>query len=87
MRRLMPCGIIGVALLIAGTSIALGQDAKRRPQRPGRGGPQDQRREGALKVGDVAPDFTLSTLDGKRKVKLSSFRGAKPVALIFGSYT
>ena len=40
-----------------------------------------------LKAGDVAPDFELKTLDGKQTVKLSSFRGKKPVALIFGSYT
>jgi hypothetical protein len=85
--RLMRTGVVGVAILIAGTSNASGQDGQRRPQRPARGGPQDQRREGALKVGAIAPDFTLSTLDGKRKVKLSSFRGHRPVALIFGSYT
>ena len=40
-----------------------------------------------LKVGDVAPDFTLKTLDGKKTVKLSSFKGKKPVLLVFGSYT
>ena len=40
-----------------------------------------------LKAGDVAPDFELKTLDGKQTVKLSSFRGKRPVALIFGSYT
>ena len=40
-----------------------------------------------LKAGDMAPDFELKTLDGKQTVKLSSFRGKKPVALIFGSYT
>lgn len=39
-------------------------------------------------VGDKAPDFTLEILDGKgKKVKLSSFKGKKPVLLIFGSYT
>ena len=40
-----------------------------------------------LRVGDTAPDFTLKTLDGKDSVQLASFRGKKPVALIFGSYT
>lgn len=39
------------------------------------------------KVGEQAPDFELSTLDGKRKIKLSSYRGKKPVVLVFGSYT
>ena len=38
-------------------------------------------------VGDKAPDFTLKTVDGKKSVTLSSFRGHKPVVLIFGSYT
>jgi len=40
------------------------------------------------KVGDVAPDFALPLVkDRKTLVKLSSFKGKKPVALIFGSYT
>ena len=40
------------------------------------------------KVGDVAPDFELPMLGMKgKKVKLSSFAGDRPVALIFGSYT
>ncbi len=39
-------------------------------------------------VGELAPDFTLPYADNAEKsVKLSSFRGKKPVALIFGSYT
>ncbi len=39
-------------------------------------------------VGEVAPDFTLRHADDpSRSVTLSSFRGDKPVALIFGSYT
>lgn len=38
--------------------------------------------------GQRAPDFDLPTLtDTKKTVKLSSFAGKKPVALIFGSYT
>jgi hypothetical protein len=37
--------------------------------------------------GEDAPDFTLSTPDGKQTVKLSSFRGKRPVALIFGNFT
>jgi len=49
--------------------------------------PRDGQREGTLKVGDLAPDFDLKPLDGKATVKLSSFRGQKPVALVFGSYT
>jgi len=44
-------------------------------------------REGSLKVGDDAPDFTLETYDRKSRVQLSAFRGKKPVVLVFGSYT
>lgn len=38
-------------------------------------------------VGKPAPDFTLSSPDGTTTVTLSDFRGKRPVALIFGSYT
>lgn len=38
-------------------------------------------------VGDDAPDFDLPCLGSGDSVRLSSFRGTKPVALIFGSYT
>jgi hypothetical protein len=44
-------------------------------------------RSGSLNIGDPAPDFHLRTLDKTSEVSLSSFRGAKPVVLIFGSYT
>jgi acetyl esterase/lipase len=40
-----------------------------------------------LKVGDPAPDFTLPLVKGKGEVTLSSFRGKRPVVLIFASYT
>jgi hypothetical protein len=44
-------------------------------------------RAGRLQAGDSAPDFALQELDGSGQVTLSSFRGQKPVVLIFGSYT
>ena len=44
-------------------------------------------RAGSVNVGDAAPDFELSTVDKSAKVRLSSFRGSKPVVLVFGSYT
>jgi hypothetical protein len=44
-------------------------------------------RAGALNVGDAAPDFELNTVDKSGQVRLSSFRGSKPVVLVFGSYT
>jgi thiol-disulfide isomerase/thioredoxin len=47
----------------------------------------DQRHAETLRTGDKAPEFTLSTPDGARVVRLEEFRGKKPVVLIFGSYT
>lgn len=44
-------------------------------------------RGGAVAVGEPAPDFSLPTLDHASQVRLSSFRGSRPVALVFGSYT
>lgn len=46
-----------------------------------------QARAGAVNVGDPAPDFTLPTVDKSSQVQLASFRGSKPVVLVFGSYT
>lgn len=39
------------------------------------------------KVGDLAPDFELQGPEGDTRVRLSDFRGSRPVALVFGSYT
>ena len=44
-------------------------------------------RAGHLNVGDAAPDFDLPTVDHQRTVRLSAEYSAKPVVLIFGSYT
>lgn len=44
-------------------------------------------RAGALKPGDLAPDFDLEALDRKSRVRLSQYRGVRPVVLVFGSYT
>ena len=41
----------------------------------------------APKVGDLAPDFELCDADGENPLQLSDFRGKKPVALVFGSFT
>ena len=45
------------------------------------------RRGNGPAVGTEAPDFELARLKSEAKVKLSQFRGDKPVALVFGSYT
>jgi hypothetical protein len=39
------------------------------------------------KVGTMAPDFELSDATGTKTVRLSDFRGKKPVVLLFGSFT
>jgi hypothetical protein len=45
-------------------------------------------RRGDLAEGDLAPDFTLRTTQNRaRRVSLSSYRGDRPVVLVFGSYT
>jgi len=44
-------------------------------------------RAGTLDPGQSAPDFSLKSLDGGAPVHLSSFRGERPVVLVFGSYT
>lgn len=48
---------------------------------------QKERNRHAPKAGDLAPDFTLSDTSGTEAVTLSDFRGKKPVALVFGSFT
>ena len=44
-------------------------------------------RGGHLHIGDPAPDFDLPTVDKTARVRLSAFRGDRPVVLVFGSYT
>ena len=53
-------------------------------QRPGGRG---RGRSDTIKAGDTAPDFTLKSADGKKTMRLSEYRGKRPVALVFGSYT
>ena len=71
--------IVLLLLLLASTTTALGQR--------GEGQPRRRRAPDKVHEGDVAPDFTLRSPDGKREVTLSEFRGSRPVALVFGSYT
>jgi len=39
------------------------------------------------KVGQPAVDFDLKMMGSQERVRLSSFKGKRPVPLIFGSYT
>lgn len=41
----------------------------------------------APRPGRSAPDFNLKTQDGGKEVRLSQFRGKRPVVLVFGSFT
>ncbi len=61
--------------------------AAQAPRRSGAPPLRAQQRQGALKPGDAAPDFSLKIRGGEQTIRLSSFRGKKPVALVFGSYT
>ena len=69
------------------------RQGKQRKQKQGgqrRGGRRGGQRGGddaSLTVGEMAPDFTLKSLDGKSETKLASFKTKKPVVLFFGSYT
>lgn len=47
----------------------------------------DQRQEGALKVGNRAPDVALVALDGSSRVRLAEKIGGRPLVLTFGSFT
>ncbi len=46
-----------------------------------------QARAGTAEVNSLAPDFTLTPLGGGAPVHLASFRGVRPVVLVFGSFT
>jgi len=38
-------------------------------------------------LGDVAPDFELTTQDGSQTIRLKDYLGKKPVVLVFGNFT
>jgi hypothetical protein len=43
-------------------------------------------KEDNVHVSMMAPDFSLPSLDEDRTIRLSDFRGHKPVVLIFGNF-
>jgi len=86
-------GLRGVAVLsvVAVAAVSMGRaQAEQRGRAVRQSAPAaaqgQQPREGALRPGDVAPDFTLEARGGG-PITLSSFRGRQPVAMVFGSYT
>ena len=42
---------------------------------------------GGIPIGSAAPDFTLLRSSGDRRLRLSEFRGKRPIVLVLGSYT
>jgi hypothetical protein len=44
-------------------------------------------RAGTVKVGDPAPDFSLTKLDKTGTIRLSELNQIEPVVMVFGSYT
>ena len=44
-------------------------------------------RAGSLRIGDPAPDFSLSKVDKSATIQLAALNKQQPVVLVFGSYT
>ena len=83
-------GVVLAAMLQ--TPERFGQFMRRVPQALVWGGLPAQRmwlwaRRGTLGPSSLAPDFTLARYGQEGSVTLSSFRGQRPVVLVFGSYT
>ena len=83
-RRLRIAAIVAGVLLVAAAATLL---AKIGPLNVWGMIRYDQRREGTLQVGDLAPDVVLTALDGVTPVHLRHRIGQRPLVLIFGSYT
>jgi cytochrome oxidase Cu insertion factor (SCO1/SenC/PrrC family) len=67
----MMATVLALSMLLAAAGAASPPDEKPAPMK--------------IKVGDMAPDFTLLSFDGKelKKVSLHDYRGKKNVALAF----
>jgi hypothetical protein len=71
-----------VHYLVVAFSVGMSLSVAAQPQRSvGRQQPAGPR------IGDRAPDFKLNTKDRQQEVQLSSFKGQRPVVLVFGSFT
>ncbi len=78
---------VALAMSAGGVLAQEGRGQGNREERMKRMRERMSRDDGAPKVGDVAPTFTLKSRDGKQETNLASFQGKKPVVLFFGSYT
>ena len=74
MSKTLMAAVLTLAMLLAAASAASPPDDKPAPPPPMK-----------IKVGDMAPDFTLLAFDGKdlKKISLRDYRGKKNVALAF----
>jgi tetratricopeptide (TPR) repeat protein len=73
------------ALLSVYTRLGLGAEAARERTTVDR--LQAASNSGGPAIDAAAPDFELADAAGKNNVRLSGFRGRRPVVLVFGSYT
>jgi len=80
LRRIVACVLVLVLLAAAGLAWKIG------PRNIVGMLLYDQRREGLLQVGDLAPDVVLENLAGE-EVHLADSMGERPLVLIFGSFT
>ncbi len=80
LRRIVACILLLVLLAVAGLAWKIG------PRNIIGMLLYDQRREGLLQVGDLAPDVVLENLAGEA-VHLADSMGERPLVLIFGSFT
>ena len=88
MKPIVKWSLLGLAILLAGAGVGLSLMA---------GSPRDAvemvryalpyMHFGTLKVGSAAPDATLVALDGESRFHLRDRIGAKPLVLVFGSFT
>ena len=85
-RPAVAYGIIGLLVLLTAFPGCASSKKKRISPRMSEI-PAKYENHGAPQVGDVAYLFKLKTVEGDREVALASFKGDKPVALFFGSYT
>jgi cytochrome oxidase Cu insertion factor (SCO1/SenC/PrrC family) len=71
MSRIMMATVLALSMLLTATGAARSPEEKPAPMK--------------IKVGDMAPNFTLLSFDGKelKKVALHDYRGKKNVALAF----
>ena len=82
--------LLSALVLMTSASIGWAQPDQVEPKK-GEAAKEDKKapltdRQGALKVGDHAPDFTLKDMAGKTSTSLAELKG-KSVVLYFGSCT